>query len=137
MGAAENKQLVADAFGRWEKGEGTPFEVVAEDMRWTITGTSKLAGTWTSKAAFASEVLDPIMSRLEGNTIHPTVQSVVAEGDTVAVHWKGHATAIDGVPYDNEYCWVMRVDGDQVVEVVAWFDSHTLDELVDRVPLPA
>jgi ketosteroid isomerase-like protein len=137
MGVAESKQLVADAFARWEKGEGTPFEVVAEDMRWTITGNSKMAGTWTSKAAFGNEVLGPIMARLQGNVIRPSVQSITAEGDTVVVHWKGSATALDGVAYDNEYCWIMRVDGDQVVEVVAWFDSHALDGLVDRVPLPA
>lgn len=132
MGTAENKQLVAEAFARWEKGEGTAFDIVAEDMRWTITGSSTLAGTWTSKSRFMTEVLSPIAARLE-EMIRPTVESVTAEGDTVVVHWRGHAVALDGVPYDNEYCWIMRVQGGEVVDVVAWFDTPPLNELIDRV----
>ena len=65
------------------------------------------------------------------------MQSIVAEDDVVVVLWQGHATALDGRPYDNTYSWHMRVRDGSIVEVPAFFDSPTLDDLLERVSPPA
>jgi ketosteroid isomerase-like protein len=52
----------------------------------------------------------------------------------VSVLWDGHAVAHDGQPYDNTYSWYLRVDGERVVEAVAFFDGRRLDALFERVP---
>ncbi len=57
---------------------------------------------------------------------------MIAEGDTVVVLWDGHAVAKDGQPYDNRYCWVMRMEGGKVKEAVAFFDSQMLTDLWQR-----
>ena len=135
MAVADNKQLIQDAFDAWAKGEGEFFRLLSDDARWTITGTSALAGTYTSRSQFL-EAIRPIGVRLS-EPIRPTVQSIVAEDDVVVVLWQGHATALDGRPYDNTYSWHMRVRDGSIVEVTAFFDSPTLDDLLERVSAPA
>jgi ketosteroid isomerase-like protein len=45
------------------------------------------------------------------------VRRIVAEGNLAVVEWRGHATSVAERPYDNDYCWVIRVDGDRIVGV--------------------
>lgn len=132
---AESKRLVEDAFAAWADGSGGVFGLLSDDARWTITGTSSLAGTYTGRQQFLDRAVAPISARLS-QPIRPTVRSVVAEGDSVVVLWDGHAVALDGQPYDNAYSWHLRVEGGSIVEVTAFFDSPTLTELLERVPAP-
>jgi ketosteroid isomerase-like protein len=132
MGATENKKVVQAAFDAWADGNDDFFRLLSDDVRWTITGTSAFAGTYTSRAQFLDEAIRPISARLSG-AITPTVQSIVAEDDVVVVMWRGHATALDGGSYDNEYSWHMRFRDGAIVEVTAFFDTPTLNELFERV----
>lgn len=133
MSTSRTKQIVEDAFIAWSKGEGTPFELLADDVRWTVTGSSDLAGTFTSKQQFMEQAIAPLAGRLS-QMITPTIESVVAEDDWAVVLWSGHAVATDGQPYDNRYSWHMRLDeAGKVVEVIAFFDAAPLDELFRRV----
>jgi uncharacterized protein len=43
MGAAENKQVIQQAFDAWAAGEGGVFDLLAPDARWTIVGNSVAA----------------------------------------------------------------------------------------------
>jgi ketosteroid isomerase-like protein len=133
MGTTENKQIVRAAFDAWADGDGDFFRLLSDDVRWTITGTSVLAGTYTSRSQFL-EAIRPIGARLSG-PITPTVQSIVAEHDVVVVLWRGHATALDGQPYDNEYSWHMRLRDGAIVEVTAFLDTPTVNDLLQRVSL--
>jgi hypothetical protein len=133
MSDRENRELVADAFDAWAKGEGSVFDLLADDMVWTITGTSPLAGTYRGRREFLAQVIAPLSARL-AEPIVPTVEAVYGDGDTVVVVWSGHAVARDGKPYDNRYCWIMRVDRDELVEVTAFFDAPTVADLWARVP---
>ena len=49
MGAAENKQVIQQAFDAWAAGEGGVFDLLAPDARWTIVGNSVAAGTYHSR----------------------------------------------------------------------------------------
>jgi uncharacterized protein len=135
VSADDNKQLVRDAFDAWAGGSGDFFRLVSDDVRWTIAGTGTLAGTYTSRAQFLDAAIRPIGARLS-EPITPSVQSIVADGDEVVVMWKGHAVARDGRPYDNHYSWHLTVRDGAVVEVTAFFDSPTLDDLLQRVDVP-
>jgi ketosteroid isomerase-like protein len=129
----QNRARVVAAFDAWASGAGSVFDLLADDATWTITGSSTLAGTYTSKRQFLDEVIAPLSARL-AEPIRPTVQSVVAEGDRVVVLFSGHAVATDGEAYDNRYSWHLRFAGDAVIEAVAFFDAPPLDELFRRVP---
>jgi len=128
----ENRALVSAAFETWARGDGDFYSILADDVVWTIAGSSPVAGTYTSRQAFLEGAIQPIFVRLS-QLIRPTVQRIITERDTVVVLWDGHAVAKDGKAYDNRYCWVMRIDGGKVKEAVAFFDSPALTDLFERV----
>lgn len=108
------------------------FDLLADDMTWEITGASRFAGKYSGKQNFLDTVIAPISACLS-QPIRPTVRSMVAAGDTVVVLWDGHAIATDLAPYDNTYCWQMRLSDGRITEVTAFFDSLLLEDLLTRV----
>src|SRR5581483_9609478 len=51
-GATENQTLIAEAFAAWEHGDYEPFfKVVADDVRWTVIGSTPISGTFEGKQA--------------------------------------------------------------------------------------
>ena len=50
MGAAENKKLIQDMFAELSKGNAPAFlNALADDVRFTIIGTTKYSGTCNGK----------------------------------------------------------------------------------------
>jgi ketosteroid isomerase-like protein len=123
MSTAENKQLVADAFAAWEHGDFRPFfKVVADDVRWTVIGSTPISGTFEGKQAFLDGAVIPLHDRLAG-PIQATVLDVFGDGDHVILRWQGEATSKTGRPYHQTYCWVMRLAGGLIVDVTAYLDT--------------
>jgi ketosteroid isomerase-like protein len=132
--ANSNRQLVAQGFQAWADGTGSPYDLLAEDARWTITGNSLAARTYPSKEAFMSEVIRPFNARMRDRLI-PSVHRLYADGDTIVAHFDAKGTARDGKPYVNSYAWILRMEHGQIVEAHAFFDAHAFDDLWRRVSL--
>ncbi|MBD2095094.1 nuclear transport factor 2 family protein [Trichocoleus sp. FACHB-591] len=128
-----NKQLIQASFDRWRAGTGGPFELLAVDATWTITGKSLAAKEYASRDEFLDTVIKPFNARLT-KPLSPTIRSLYTEGDTVIVLFDGEATAVDGKPYRNTYAWFMEMRDGKIVNVTAFFDSITFDEFWRRVP---
>lgn len=127
-----NKQLIQASFDRWRAGTGGPFELLAADATWTITGNSLVAKEYASRDEFLDAVIKPFNARLT-KPLSPAIRSVYSEGDTVIVLFDDEATALDGKPYRNTYAWFMEMRDGKIVKVTAFFDSITFDEFWRRV----
>jgi ketosteroid isomerase-like protein len=127
-----NRQCIATAFDRWRDGTQSIFDLLADDARWEIVGTSAAAGVYRSREDFMARVIRPFGARMS-EPLKPTVRKLYADGDTVIVLFDGRAVARDGVPYVNTYTWYMRLADGRVVDVVAFFDSKQFDALWTRV----
>lgn len=131
-----NKHIVSEAFDRWAKGGGGFFdELLAEDVIWTIKGSSPSAGTFRGRAVFIDKAVRPFQSRLS-TPVRPVRKQVWAEGEHVIVHWDGEGMARDGVPYRNSYAWILRMQSGKAAEVTAFLDLAPYDEVLRRVPEP-
>ena len=129
MGAAENKQVIQAAFDAWASGDGAAFfNTLAEDVQWTVIGTSPVSRTYTSRQAFLDGAAKPLNAKLAG-PIQPTVVNIIAEGDNVVLQWEGKATTKAGAPYNNSYCWVMRLTDGKVREGTAYIDTALVADL--------
>jgi uncharacterized protein len=132
MGAAENKQLMADIFAGLAVGDGRRFiESLAEDFCWTITGTTPWSGTYRGKAVVRTKLLQPLFAQFADrytNALH----RIVAEGDCVVVECRGKVTTKAGKPYNNTYCWVCRMVDGRLTELTEYLDT----ELVTTTLLP-
>jgi uncharacterized protein len=125
---ARNGDLVRTAFASWEQGDNRPFfKIVADDVTWRVIGTTQVSGTYHSRSEFlaATQALfdrfsQPIVAR---------VQDVHEAGDTVVLQWEGTSQGVNGRPYNQTYCWVMRLADALVVDVVAYLDTALLDDM--------
>lgn len=127
-----NRTLVAQKLDAWRAGTGGPYDLLAENARWTITGNSLAAKTYPTREAFMSEVIRPFNARM-AKQLSPTVRRLYADGDTVVAFFDAAGVARDGKPYENTYAWLLRLQDGKIVEAHAFFDSLAFDDLWRRV----
>jgi len=125
--AATNKHLLQEVFAETAKGNGRPFvAALAEDVSWTIIGSTKWSRTYRGRKAVLAELLGPLNAQLaNGNTI--TAHRFIAEGDHVVVEGRGHNRTKSGAPYENTYCWVFRLAEGKVVELIEYTDTALIE----------
>lgn len=130
-----DKEAVAALFAHLATGDGAAFFAhVADDVDWTVEGTHPLAGHYRSKQAFRASTFDKLAQVLpEGAELG--VEHILVAGDWAVVELRSHATARDGLRFDNRYCWVCRFAGGVIVEVRAYLDSWLVGELFRRNPI--
>lgn len=128
----ENKKTVTAAFDKWAKGAGSFFDLLTEDVRWTITGSTSLSKTYHSKAEFLEQVIDPLNNRL-AKKIVPSVRGLYAEGDVVIALIDGKATAKDGKPYNMSYAWFMHMKNGRIYQVDAFLDGIQFESIMQRL----
>ncbi|WP_394620012.1 nuclear transport factor 2 family protein [Lentzea sp. JNUCC 0626] len=124
-----NRAEVTKAFARQNVG-GSVYDVLDDDVEWTIVNGS----TYTSKSEFLSQGAAPILDRLS-SPLAMTIRDLWTHRDVVIIHFDGDATALDGKPYRNEYCWIWQLRNDKVVRCNAFLDLVVIRELIDRVDL--
>jgi ketosteroid isomerase-like protein len=129
---ASNKAALAAKFDAWGAGTGSPYDLLADDARWTIVGRSAASKTYPSKEAFITEVIRPFNARMSVG-LKPTIRNMYAEGDTVVVFFDAAGTARDGQPYKNTYAWFLDMKDGKVVEAHAFFDSVEFNDFWQRV----
>ena len=124
MGATENKKLIQDMFAELSKGNAQAFmNNMADDVEFTIVGTTKYSGTCKGKQELVSKVLQPLSAQLEGGlTITP--ENFIAEGDFVAMHARGKSNTKAGGTYNNTYCQVFRIVNGKVQQVTEYLDTE-------------
>jgi ketosteroid isomerase-like protein len=124
-----NKETIEGAFTHW--AASGLLKILAADVEFIITGTSVLAGRYVGRDAFIRELVKPIAVRLSGPIV-PTLERLIAEGDDVVALWTARSTGLDGLPYENTYCWVFTLADGLVSHVTVFFDSGRVAELWKR-----
>ena len=124
MGAAENKRFISNMFIELSKGNTEAFlGSIADDVRYTIIGSTKYSGTFNDKQELISKLLGPLTAQLEGG-IAVTPDNLIADGDYVAMQAHGKAQSKNGRSYDNTYCHVFRIANGKVQEVTEYLDTE-------------
>lgn len=91
----------------------------------------------TLQAGGKSYDLSPRLARSTRTRFAPSsstqlrVVHVLAEGHWATVEMRSMATAMNGMPFDNRYCWVVRFDAGRIVQVRAYLDSALIQRLFD------
>jgi uncharacterized protein len=122
--ANPNKQLLQDIFAGLARGDSRPFvSSLAEDFCWTLTGTTEWSGTYRGKQAVMTDLMRPLFAQFAGQYTN-SAHRFIAEGDWVVVECRGKVNTKAGKPYNNQYCWVCRVEGGQLREVIEYMDTQ-------------
>lgn len=127
-----NKTTVEAGFEAWAAGTGSPYDLLADDVRWTIEGYSLASKTYPSREAFLREVIRPFNARMKA-PLKPAIRNVYVDGDTVIVFFDARGIARDGEPYANTYAWFLDMRDGRIVRASAFFDSVVFNEFWTRV----
>ena len=130
MEASEkSKMLIASYFDNW-KNDGTSFfDILDENVTWTVAGRSPVSGIYQGKANFIENAVKPILKQLS-TPLQPELISLTHDKEYVWLHFKAKATAINGSPYENTYLWKIIVKDNRIITVVAFLDTQELTELM-------
>ena len=127
MGTEENKKIVLDFYAAGARGDREAgCSLLADDIVWTNIGATKFSGTFSGKQALIEQLLGPLFGQLKAG-IASTIERLTAEGDTVVAQTSGSAETLDGKPYNNRYCQVIRIRDGRIAEVREYFDTALVD----------
>jgi len=129
MSAESNKQAVREMFAAYGAGDiERAFSFYADDVQWTIIGTTSYSGTYSGKQDLGERLLGKFGQDLEDG-LKITIDNLIAEGDYVVLQSHGQAKSKRGVDYNNTYCMVYWFVNGKAARVTEYLDT----DLVRRV----
>lgn len=128
-----NGDIVAEIFEATAKSDGGPFvDAMAEHCVWRAIGKNSWSGVYHGKAAILRELFGPLSRRIEGGRTRTVASRIHAAGDFVVVEAEGRNRTVEGVAYDNQYCFVIRMQNGKFEEIVEYLDTALVDEALGR-----
>jgi ketosteroid isomerase-like protein len=128
----ENKELVRSFFETLSGGdlERLASEYFDDETTWTVCAVDILgAGTYKGRA-IVDEFLGPVRGLFEPGNPKVEIRTMVAEGQLVAVEAVGHGRFLNGTAYDNQYSFVLEVDGGTIRALREYMDTGYADRIV-------
>ena len=124
----QNKQIAIkflEAMGRSDAD--TAATCLAADAFTMAKGFGKFAG-----ARHFDTIVRTIAAfkELIPSGLSPSIHTVTAEGDRVAVEFEGNATLSNGASYCNQYCMVFTVRDGKIKQVNEYFCTKLADEVL-------
>jgi uncharacterized protein len=129
-------EAVRDAVERLgaEDGSGYAglFGQFAEDMTWTVVGSTKYSGTFHGVQELLEKMLMPLALELSemGKMV---VDNVISDAQHVVLqaHVEGRV-AKSGESYDNTYCIVFHAPDGKVTQVTEYCDTELVTQAFGR-----
>jgi ketosteroid isomerase-like protein len=114
-----------------ERGFGEAFlDALSDDLVWTATGSSPVAGRYEGKSEYVSKVATRLRERLDDGPMRPIVEMILADGPWGCVRFRTEGvTGRNGADFSMQYCWMVKVDGDHISEVVGFYDTKKMNDL--------
>jgi hypothetical protein len=63
-----------------------------------------------------------------------SAEEIIAEGDVVVVRAHASATTVRGEAYPQAYCYVFRVAGGRIAEVLEYCDTALVERVLELPP---
>lgn len=124
----DNKQHVREVMDAMSQGRLAPLlEAMAENVTWRWMGVNQWSRSFEGKKSIvdhlfggATEILAP-SSSTEVHRLH-------ADGDYVVIEHSGRNELSDGRRYDNNYCWIFRLQDGLIQEVREYMDTQLVTD---------
>jgi uncharacterized protein len=127
MGIEANKQLVVKFMELFSEAKlNEAFELLADDVVWSLWGSGPAAGSYDKSAMRA--MLDQSFGFFVG-PLQWTPTSFTAEGDRVAVEAVSYGKTRGGFEYRNKYHPLFRVRDGKLVEIKEMFEETPVQAL--------
>ena len=134
MNAISNKRLIQDIFEAVGRGDRTAYrDALHNDLVMQVMGSSSWSQTVRGKDKVLDVFFGHVHSRLSAR--NPTKPfRFLADEDWVVVEAKGDMVAVDGRPYQNDYCLHYRIADGKIVEMKEYMDTVLCEDRLGRFP---
>jgi len=127
-----SRRLMQHIFDGLARGDSQAFvDSLADDFNWTLTGHTNWSRTYRGKQEVMQELMRPLFANFATRYTNNAVR-IIADGEWVAVECRGNVQTQSGQPYNNQYCWVCRVQDGRLKEVIEYMDTQLVDEVLVR-----
>lgn len=115
-------------FAELANGNGEPFmDVLADEARWTVIGSSPWSGTYEGKQAIIRDLIRPLFRQF-ADRYTARATRIIAEDDVVVVEARGQVNTKSGKPYNQSYCYVFQLSGGKVRELTEYQDTDLVNQ---------
>ncbi|MGO9387925.1 MAG: nuclear transport factor 2 family protein [Methanobacterium sp.] len=129
-------KYVEDLFNYLQIGEnGKFFEKVADNVNWTVMGTHPLAGVYKNKQEFVYKTFIRLNKLLKEEIILK-INNIIIQADNAVVEMISISTALNGMPFNNTYCWIVKFENGIIVNIRAYVDSALVQKIIDENETP-
>ncbi|MGC5627046.1 nuclear transport factor 2 family protein [Georgenia sp. Z1344] len=112
------REQVADIMAALARGDRRPLiDAMRDDVTWRWMGVERWSHEFVGKDAVVGELFGAVDETLDVDSA-TTVHRIMADGDHVVVEHTGTSRTPDGRAYDNNYCWVLDLDGAGAIRTV-------------------
>src|SRR5262249_7469891 len=124
MNISKTKQRIREIADQLSAGNSRPYvDILADDIEWTVIGTTRWSGTYRGKRDVVERLLRPVSRLFEpGYKMH--IETMVEEDDHLVVQFRGEVMMKTGVPYNNSYCWVCRMENERIQKLTEYADTE-------------
>lgn len=122
---ATTAEVIDRLFGRIaETGFGPEFVAALDDgLIFTAMGTSPVAGRYVGKHAYQEQILKRLHDRL-ASWPKPVVDNIIVGGNSACIQFHGvGGTGKNGADFNMQYCWIVKVRDEKIVEIMGYYDS--------------
>lgn len=122
MGSEQTRAFLQDVFTRWaDTGDRQVWiAALAQNLRWTVTGSSETSGVYQGRQAYVDNVLAKVDQWLSACQ-PPQLQRLIVEGDTAAALLTATVRTSDNHELRMTYCWLITVADSRVTDVVGFY----------------
>jgi ketosteroid isomerase-like protein len=134
MNTKNNKLMMQGIFEAVARGDRTAYrDALHDDLVMQVMGSSSWSQTVRGKAKVLDVFFGHVLSRLSAR--HPTRPlRFLADEDWVVVEAKGDMIAVDGRPYQNDYCLHYRIADGKIVEMKEYMDTVLCEDRLGSFP---
>jgi uncharacterized protein len=134
MSAQDNKRMMQAIFEAVGRGDRTAYvDAMHDDLIMQVMGSSSWSQTVRGKAKVFDVFFRHVSSRLSAR--NPTKPfRFLADEDWVVVEAKGDMVALDGRPYQNDYCLHYRIADGKIVEMKEYMDTVRCEDRLGVFP---
>lgn len=127
-----NRAIVTAAMDALATGDQRLFyDAFADDIVWR---PMPVRGPWShavqGKEAARDQLFVPLR-RQYADRYTNTATNILADGDFVVVECKGAVTLKSGKAYNNQYCFVIRMEDGRMKEVREYLDSALAEAVLE------
>ena len=126
------RKYVEELFENLKTDASEFFKKVSDKVHWNLMGTHPLAGEYFSKEDFVNHTFVRLNKLLKKNAASLKVKRIFIDNDYAIIEMKGTGTAINGKPFDNTYCWIVKFEDKIITEVTAYVNSALVQQIIEE-----